>query len=60
MMFGRLKPGITIPQAQAQIKVVDNQLRREYPVLDPRAVTLRVEPAREHRILVPVTCLLDP
>jgi hypothetical protein len=46
MMFGRLKPGITRSQAQAQINIVDNQLRREYPRPDPQAVTLRVEPAR--------------
>jgi len=60
MMFGRLKLGITIAQAEAQINVVDIQLRREYPRLDPRAVTLRVEPAREHLILVTGAWLLEP
>ncbi|HEY3439210.1 MAG TPA: ABC transporter permease [Paludibaculum sp.] len=33
MVFGRLKPGVTVPQAQAQLNAADLDLRRQYPYL---------------------------
>ncbi len=31
LVFGRLKPGVSAPAAQAQLKLVDAQIRRDYP-----------------------------
>jgi predicted permease len=46
MMFGRLRPGITASQAQAELNAVDMQLRRDYPRPETREMPLRVERAR--------------
>jgi predicted permease len=46
LMFGRLRPGVTASQAQAELNTVDVQLRRDYPRPKARAMALRVERAR--------------
>ncbi len=46
LMFGRLKPGVTELQAQAELNAVDAQLRRDYARTETRETLLRVERAR--------------
>ena len=46
MVFGRLKPGVTASQAQAELNAVDVQLRRDYPRQESPRIALRVETAR--------------
>jgi predicted permease len=46
LMIGRLKPGVTQSQAQAQINAVDMELHRTYPRPEARAKALRVETLR--------------
>jgi len=46
LMFGRLRPGVTVSQTQAELNAVDVQLRREYPRQEARETALRVERAR--------------
>ncbi|HEV2666965.1 MAG TPA: ABC transporter permease, partial [Blastocatellia bacterium] len=36
-LFGRLKPGRTISEAQAEVSVLFSQLARAYPEIDPKA-----------------------
>ncbi len=35
-MFGRLRPGVTAPQAQAELNAVDAHLRRDSPRREAR------------------------
>jgi predicted permease len=37
ILFGRLKPGRTIPEAQAEMTMLLSQLARAYPEIDPKA-----------------------
>ncbi|HUA20426.1 MAG TPA: ABC transporter permease [Bryobacteraceae bacterium] len=46
VMFGRLKPGIAALAAQAQLNVVDAQLRREYPRPSVREAALTLATPR--------------
>jgi predicted permease len=46
LMFGRLKPGLTAAQAQAELNAVDTQLGRDYSRQETRERPLRVERAR--------------
>jgi predicted permease len=46
LMFGRLRPGVTASQAQAELNTVDVQLHRDYPRREAREKALRVERAR--------------
>ena len=65
MMFGRLRPGVTAAQAQAELNSVDVQLRREYQRPEVRRVGLRVETARGtadlgyRRMVAPLLMLLS-
>ncbi len=65
MMFGRLRPGITTSQAQAELNAVDVRLRRDYPRPDARRVALRLETARGtadpgyRRMVAPLLMLLS-
>lgn len=65
LMFGRVKPGVTASQAQAELNAVDVQLRQEYPRQEARPMALRVERARGtsdpsyRRLVVPVLMLLS-
>jgi predicted permease len=42
-VVARLKPGVEIAQAQADVEVVQEQLNRQYPDNQPRAVAMRSE-----------------
>ncbi|MGP0070304.1 MAG: ABC transporter permease [Bryobacteraceae bacterium] len=46
MVFGRLKPDVAPAEAQAQLNLVDAQLRREYPRPGGRVAALQVETPR--------------
>jgi len=46
MVFGRLRPNVAPSEAQAQINLVDAQLRREYPRPGGRVAALQVETPR--------------
>lgn len=47
LVAGRLKPGVTLAQANAQMKIAADQFRRRYPnVLDPKE-TYAVQPLRD-------------
>ena len=47
LVAGRLKPGVTLAQANAQMKVAADQFRRRYPnMLDPKE-TYGVQPLRD-------------
>ncbi|HEY3455306.1 MAG TPA: ABC transporter permease [Bryobacteraceae bacterium] len=65
MMFGRLRPGVTAAQAQAELNSVDAQLRREYQRPETRRVALRIETARGasdpgyRRMVAPLLMLLS-
>ncbi len=43
---GRLKPGVTLDQANAELKLAANEARRKYPLADPE-LGYRVEPLRD-------------
>jgi putative ABC transport system permease protein len=43
-VFGRLKPGVTFAQAQAQMNAVAEQLRREHPIHESSDMRIRVVP----------------
>jgi putative ABC transport system permease protein len=43
----RLKPGVTVEQARADLNNIAEQLKKEIPNFDPN-FTLKVEPVREH------------
>ncbi len=47
-VFGRLKPGVTVPQAQASLDVIAQRLAAQYPEAD-KGVTVRVIPERMAR-----------
>jgi predicted permease len=51
LVAGRLKPGITLAQANAQLKIAADQFRRRYPdavaAIDPRG-TFAVQPLRDN------------
>ncbi|HEX3684826.1 MAG TPA: hypothetical protein VHU83_19975 [Bryobacteraceae bacterium] len=65
LMFGRLKPGVTAAQAQAELNAIDVQLRRDYRRPEARPAALHLEVARGtahpgyRRQLVPVLMLLS-
>jgi predicted permease len=42
----RLKPGVTLAQANAQLKLAYNEFRRRYPLADPKA-SFGVQPLRD-------------
>ncbi len=44
---GRLKPGVTIAAAQAEMKIVGEQFRREYPLWMDKNESVAVVPMRE-------------
>ena len=46
--YGRLKPGVTLQQAQAEMSVIAGQLARQYPVNQGQGVT--VQPLMEHTL----------
>lgn len=46
MLFGRLKPGVSASEAQAQLNAVDAELQREFARPETRRAPLRIEPAR--------------
>jgi putative ABC transport system permease protein len=43
-VFGRLKPGVTFPQAQAELEGIAAQLRAEHPVHESAGMRIRVVP----------------
>ena len=49
VVFGRLKPAITVAQAEAEMKAIVHQLQAEYPTVDP-SMSVRVIQMREQRI----------
>ena len=53
IVFGRMKPGVTIAQADADIKAIVRQLHQEYPAVDPtfdaRVAAMHAEATRELR-----------
>ncbi len=49
-VIGRLKPGVTIPQAQAQVDGIATELRATFPIKQTSGLYIRVEPM--HRDLV--------
>jgi len=65
MMFGRLRPGVTVSRAQALLNAVDVQLSRDYPRPEARRLALRVETARGtadpgyRRMVAPLLMLLS-
>ncbi len=46
--YGRLKSGVTLPQAQAEMSAIAGQLAREYPVNQGQGAT--VQPLMEHTL----------
>jgi predicted permease len=44
-LFGRLKPGVSVEQAQASLRVVGAQLAAEYPEINARFTATEVYPA---------------
>ncbi len=49
IVFGRLKPAITVTQAEAEMKAIVHQLQVEYPTVDP-GMSVRVIQLHEERI----------
>ncbi len=45
VMMGRLKPGVSLAQAQSSVNVIADRLARQYPAAD-RGLTIRVVPER--------------
>jgi len=45
LVFGRLKPGVTLPQAQSSLDVIAQRLARQYPVTNA-GVTVRAVPEK--------------
>jgi predicted permease len=45
-VFGRLKPGVSLPAAQSEMDTIAQRLAREYPASDAR-IGIAVEPLRE-------------
>ena len=43
---GRLKPSVTLDQANAELKLAANEARRKYPLADPE-LGYKVEPLRD-------------
>jgi putative ABC transport system permease protein len=48
-VLGRLRPGVTIAQARAELDVVSEQLAREYPDVN-KAITAQIVPLRSHLV----------
>ncbi len=49
-VFGRLKPDVTLAQAQAEMDGIARQLRQEHPIHESSDMRIRVDPvARRHR-----------
>ena len=46
-VFGRLKPGVTFAQAQAEMSTIARQLRAEHPVLEDGDMRIRVVPLQD-------------
>jgi predicted permease len=46
-VLGRLKPDVTVSQAEAEVNVLDGQLQKEYSRPEARRTALRLETARE-------------
>jgi putative ABC transport system permease protein len=46
-MIGRLKPGVTLPQAQQQLDNIAADLRRRFPIKDAAGLRIRAEWMRE-------------
>ena len=46
--YGRLEPGVTLQQAQAEMSVIAEQMARQYPVNQGQGVT--VQPLMEHTL----------
>jgi putative ABC transport system permease protein len=49
VVFGRLKPAITVQQAEAEMKAIVHQLQVEYPTVDP-GMSARVNELHEERV----------
>ncbi len=49
-LFGQLKPGVTVQQAQADIGTINARLQREYPAAAVAGMTVTVMPVREQLI----------
>jgi predicted permease len=48
--LGRLKPGVTVPQAQAQVNGIVRDLRQRFPIKETAGVHWRVEPMHEYLV----------
>ena len=46
-IVGRLKAGVTVPQAQAQVDRIASDLRRQFPIKETAGLYIRVEPMHE-------------
>ena len=46
-VIGRLKPGVTVPQAQAQMDRIAAELRERFPIKKTSDLHIRVEPMQE-------------
>jgi predicted permease len=59
-VVGRLKPGVSVEQAQTDIKFIAARLAREYPVenesLSPRVFALRAGYSQQSRLLLIALC----
>jgi predicted permease len=49
-LFGRLRPGATVQQAQADIGTINARLQREYPAAAIAGMTVTVMPVREQLV----------
>jgi len=48
--IGRLRPGVSVPQAQAQVDGIVNELRRRFPIKESAGLRWRVEPMHAYLI----------
>ncbi len=49
-VLGRLKPGVSVPQAQAQIDGIVADLRRRFPIKETAGLRWRVEPMHQYLV----------
>jgi len=49
-VIGRMKDGVTLPQAQAAAEVVAVELRRNNPIQQTAGFYIRIEPMRQHLV----------